>query len=1243
MRIPRRVPTPFSVVLAVGLLGILPKGGPTAVFADQNPKEGGSGERAGGDRGGGSTGALSGAGTSAGIGSAQGGNGSGGSDTGSGSRSSSAANPVSNRAPTELDRIRGEVGWNPERGAKLAERLAAGTADPVVRAEALTLAANASAVQVARVALDGDRGPVRKRFERRRDRAIDGQTQANGPLPANPLPGEPVVSPPDRRADVSPFSGESYRAFFSLCPSVALGTPGAWRPKTTKDLECLENRGRFLLNIRDLAEAEAVLGALQEIDGSELIPGEGDLVSRLLNMLGTAQIGRRRIEMARRSFETALEIQRQSGAAKVDRALTLNNLAAIEAIGGKFRRAQAFLNEAVTILEKAGPDHRANLVTSLDNSARMSWNLGEYQRALTLYERALALTEAEAGDGRLTLTRNLWGCARVHFALGNYSRARVLFERAQKLAESEGRKGRPILGGVLGDFSKLLVATGDLRKAQQMSERAISVLRTEFGAQDASVAAATISLASLVERRAPAQAEEAFRKTLIAAEETYGPDHPAVAYLLRDLARANRRIGRTLEAARNYRRALAIFEKSLGGEHSETALTLVLLSEVTPEAKEAVALGRRAVAALEVSLGPDHPDLAALLCHLARNEALDGRYEEAVESALRAEAITSRHLRENVRTLPQEQALQYAATRVSAVDLLLSLTLVHPTDQSIVRVWNAVLGSRALVLDELTSRRRFAPESLAADGARFAAVLTEKSRNLSNLLVRGPGSGLSSSGYLVALAGAREERDDAERVLAESVDPFRRDLERRRLGFTEIVAEIPRGAALVGYLRFNRYIWPEKGAAVADKPLTLFPTYAAFVVRGGELKASLVPLGSAPVLDAIVAEWRRQIRASPLEASDVSQSEADYLSIAARLRRMVWDPVRAKVKDSERVFIVPDGALHLLNWAALPEDDGRFLAESGPTFHYLSNERDVVSLKGKREPGRGLMVVGAPAFDDISGFASLGASSPIRVASAPSSSSAAEPRTRAGEGCGAFSGVRFGALPGTEREARGVASLWDATVAGNPEDAATVLLGAAAQEATFKASAPSRRIVHLATHGFFFDGSCGPKGATNRGVGGLVTQTSPAPAPESSAPVEALSGLALAGANNRNAARESEEDGILTADEISTMDLSRVEWAVLSGCDTGVGEVRASEGVFGIRRAFQTAGVGSLIMSLWPVGDENAEKWMLALYEARLKQGLPTADAVRAASRSLLESRRAAGASTHPAYWAPFVSAGAWQ
>jgi CHAT domain-containing protein len=140
-----------------------------------------------------------------------------------------------------------------------------------------------------------------------------------------------------------------------------------------------------------------------------------------------------------------------------------------------------------------------------------------------------------------------------------------------------------------------------------------------------------------------------------------------------------------------------------------------------------------------------------------------------------------------------------------------------------------------------------------------------------------------------------------------------------------------------------------------------------------------------------------------------------------------------------------------------------------------------------------------------------------------------------------------------------------------------------------------------------------------------------------------LSGLALAGANRRGATQADQDDGILTAEEVAAMNLGGVEWAVLSACDTGLGALRTGEGTFGLRRAFQIAGVRTVIMSLWSVDDQATRAWMRTLYDARFAQRMTTTDAVRTASLDLLRSRRNKGQSTLPFYWAAFVAIGDWR
>jgi hypothetical protein len=126
------------------------------------------------------------------------------------------------------------------------------------------------------------------------------------------------------------------------------------------------------------------------------------------------------------------------------------------------------------------------------------------------------------------------------------------------------------------------------------------------------------------------------------------------------------------------------------------------------------------------------------------------------------------------------------------------------------------------------------------------------------------------------------------------------------------------------------------------------------------------------------------------------------------------------------------------------------------------------------------------------------------------------------------------------------------------------------------------------------------------------------------------------------ARREQRDNGILTAEEVASLDLHGTEWAVLSACETGLGEIKAGEGVVGLRRAFQIAGVRTVIMSLWSVEDQATRAWMRALYQERFQNGASTAEAVRNASVRMLRDRRAHGQSPHPFYWAAFVAAGDW-
>jgi CHAT domain-containing protein len=323
--------------------------------------------------------------------------------------------------------------------------------------------------------------------------------------------------------------------------------------------------------------------------------------------------------------------------------------------------------------------------------------------------------------------------------------------------------------------------------------------------------------------------------------------------------------------------------------------------------------------------------------------------------------------------------------------------------------------------------------------------------------------------------------------------------------------------------------------------------------------------------------------------------------VAARgraVRELLWDPLRPGL-TGQRVFLIPSGALFRVPWAALP-DQGGFLIDAGWTFHGLNHEREL--LGAPPPPSVRLLAVADPA--------------PL-------------PTLLAARADCPGTGDAMAALPGARREAERLGALWSRRFGGT--DAALMLVGADATEARVRAESTSFDILHFATHSV--GGGCA-SGSTRSLA--LVAET---PASDGAAPPLPPAALALAAVEPAR----GDNDGLLGGEEIATLDLSRVRWAVLAACATAAGPTRHYEGLFGLSRAFRLAGAHTVIMSLWPVDDAATAQWTEALYDARVTDGVDTAAAMRAAQRSVLAARREQGESVHPYYWAAFIAAGDWR
>jgi CHAT domain-containing protein len=187
-------------------------------------------------------------------------------------------------------------------------------------------------------------------------------------------------------------------------------------------------------------------------------------------------------------------------------------------------------------------------------------------------------------------------------------------------------------------------------------------------------------------------------------------------------------------------------------------------------------------------------------------------------------------------------------------------------------------------------------------------------------------------------------------------------------------------------------------------------------------------------------------------------------------------------------------------------------------------------------------------------------------------------------------------------------------------------LGDKASETNIKLE-ESPRVLHIATHGYFFEDIPVDKSANDRFLGMDRQRVVQDPM--------LRSGLLLTGANKTlQGDKVDGENGLLSASEASLLNLRGTELVVLSACETGRGEVKNSEGVYGLRKAFSDAGAANTIMSLWKVDDKVTQEFMTRFYEIWLEEQTTIREAF---NRTQLEFK---AKYPQPYYWGAFVLVG---
>jgi CHAT domain-containing protein/Tfp pilus assembly protein PilF len=863
-----------------------------------------------------------------------------------------------------------------------------------------------------------------------------------------------------------------------------------------------------------------------------------------------------------------------------------------------------YVIELVELRAATENDRELQEARSLSAEFLLLYRAGKFDEALSLAERILKMRRKILGEDSFIVAASLNRLAIIHSIKADYAKVEPLYRRALAIFEKVLAPGHFAFGDIYNNLAALYYTTGDYQKAEVFFRRGLAIREKALGPEHTDVASSLNNLAgTFFDREMYEQAEPLYRRAIEIRERIAGPEDVSLVNPLSNLADSYTLRGDYENAEPLYHRALKILEKKVGPYHPQYGYPLEGLARLhyfRGEYEEATLLYLRALEIRERAVGLHHPEVAASLTQIAALFAAKGDMNLAVKYQSRANEIGDRKLALDLVIGSERQKLAYLAVQSKQTDQTISLHFQYAPRDSTARIMaaNAVLQRKGRALDAMsdsfaTLRRRAGPEDRVLLDQLKATI-----SQLAKLVLNAPQK-VPPEEHQKQIEELEQRKEKLEADISRNSAEFL--FQSKPITIAAVQSAIPPDAALIEFASYRPF---NAMAKVSEKAYGK-PRYVAYIFHHeGEVQG--IELGETGAIDNAISALREALR---------DPNRQDVKDLARAIDEKVMQPVRALLGDATQLLVSPDGALNLIPFAALADERGRYLVERY-SFTYLTSGRDLLRLGVARESRSAPQVIADPEFGEPQlNYLAKGA--------VPKRSSIAGGKRKSVTSGTDLSSVYFTPLRGTAMEAQMIKELFS--------DAA-ILTGEQATEAALK-RVVAPRILHIATHGFFLE---------NRPSKIDGTRDSDAPANVRGLNVSGKienpllrSGLALAGANLHLG--KDDDDGILTALEASGLNLWGTRLVVLSACDTGVGEVRSGDGVYGLRRALVLAGSETQVMSLWPVSDYATRELMKSYYDG-LKRGLGCGIALRQMQlRMLMRPGR-----QHPFYWASFIQSGEW-
>ncbi|MCU7548181.1 tetratricopeptide repeat protein [Chitinophagaceae bacterium LB-8] len=901
-------------------------------------------------------------------------------------------------------------------------------------------------------------------------------------------------------------------------------------------------------------------------------------------------------------------------------ARNLNSLGNLYFQMGKYETALLPYQQALTIRKKILGEGHPEYATTLNDLADVYMRLGQYETSLLLYEQALAIKKKVLGEEHPEYATSLNSLAYLYKEMGQYEKALPLYEQALSITIKVQGEDHPNTANVLNNLAFLYREMAHYEKALPLHQQALAIRKKSLGEEHPDYATSLNDLAYLYLNMG--QYEKAlplYEQALAIRKKILGEEHPDYATTLNFLAILHREMGHYETALPLYEQALAIRKKVLGEDHPYYASVLNNLAYLYRDLgqyEKAVSLHLEALAIRKKVLGEEHPYYLRNLNGLGFLYSILNRQDKAYPLLLEASATELKYIRQAYTALSENEKMSFLSRESDQFHYLPSVLLGQKNHQAtlVKQVYENELALKGMVLEDqkgvLNSIRR-SGDSIALQ--LYKEWLANKAF-LGKQLLRPLKQRVS---YLDSL---EEATNALEQQLSRTTAAFRQQLQNQKIDVEDIAQKLQKGEAAVEFTSFRVYNIRNSFRVYNNRTWTDSVMYAALVLLPGDTTVHFLPLCE-----------EKQLQRLLYASSNTTFQTVDQLygrrktgkgNMADSLYQLVWKPLEQYLQGVKTVYYAPAGLLHRLSFQALPIDASNLLIDKYQLRQRLSTR----SIALPTQPNSKSLT--ASLWGNITYSAPSNSVQNSLAIHKTNTRGLYEVNTAISD---------FNLYTWDTKEARGGTSGWQPlpytkaeldslkTVLTKAGMEVNTLSGSEATEETFKHfSGNSPGVLHLATHGFFLPVREQKTNEADLRQGSAFTlQQNPL----------FRSGLVLAGANDAWAGKPvpaGKEDGILTAYELTQMDLSSTDLVVLSACETALGDLKGNEGVIGLQRALKMAGVKQMIVSLWQVPDKVTMQLMILFYHYWLTGQSPQ-DALRSAQLQLKAKY------PHPYFWAAFV------